>query len=125
MESKTNIPDLKKQMPGLYQSKDNSEPNNTRGSIDKIEPDSLKNEQGQNRVTNDADPAVGAIEQVGKGKTPDKNNGSHNLIIEKDETTTAAELENDKTAVREDYKDENINVEPMLDIDGNELGGQG
>lgn len=123
MKSTPNLPTLKKQSPGLYQSKDSSIPNNTTRPGDKIEPDSLKNEEGQNRVTNDADPAAGARKQPGKEKAPDKNNLELDAIPKKDESAT--ELENDTTDVKEDYKDENINVEPILDNDGNEIGGQG
>ncbi len=76
---------------------------------------------GQQPVTNDADTA--AREKEAKEKSYYKNDLPDEEANEARETNSNTQVE--KQDVKEDYKDENIAVEPVLDNDGNELGGQG
>ena len=119
----------KKQMPGLYQSKDISKLGRANLPGIKAADESMVNEDEQKRVTNDADPDAGAhaLDEIETPypdkKIPDKNYPDTGDVPTKqieDETHAAAMEE-----VKENYQDETVNVEPVIDVDGNELGGQG
>lgn len=76
-----------------------------------------------NPVTNNADPT--AREKEAKEKSYYKNDLPEEEANEAGETNSDTDKEGEKRDVKEDYKDENIAVEPVLDNDGNEIGGQG
>ena len=82
-----------------------------------------KQMSGQQPVTNDADPA--AREKEAKEKSYYKNDLPDEEANEARPTNIDTDTEGEKRDVKEDYKDENIAVEPVLDNDGNEIGGQG
>ncbi len=104
----------KKQMPGLYQSKDMSKlkSEDFPGLTD--DTDSINSEDGQNRVTNDADPVTGIQGKSEKEKAYYKN-----------DLPDVSDTDEKKDDIKETYRDEKINVEPVLDNDGNEIGGEG
>ena len=116
----------KEQMPGLYQSKDISK-------LKSSDFPGMEDEQGQNRVTNDADPKAGTRQKderedsYYKKDLPDDDAIEENDDEEEEnnmkENTT--DTEQDMEDVKENFQDGDISVEPVLDKDGNEIGGQG
>lgn len=104
----------KKQMPGLYQSKDMSKLKSADFPGITDEGDNIVNSDEQSRVTKAADPVAG---------TPGKSEKEQAYYKKDLPDVSAADAE--KEDIKETYRDEKINVEPVLDNDGNEIGGEG
>lgn len=121
----------KKQMPGLYQSKGSSGAQGTNLPPLNDDDKTIVNEDGQNQVTNGADPNEGVKQKEAKEKSFYKNDLPDD---EEDENAVDKALtdegisEEDENAVDKALTDEGISEEdgkPDVDKEGNEIGGQG
>ena len=79
----------------------------------------IVNEDGQSQVTNKSDT------KKGDQQNDEKEKSFYKSGFPDDDSGKDDEMEEHAHDIKDGFKDEDVNVEPVLDNDGNEIGGEG
>ena len=108
----------KKQMPGYYDTNNTGQSQSNKDFSKQGDDKTIVNEEGQSQVTN-ADTKNDVQQKDEKEKSFYKND------FPDDDSGKDDEMEEHAHDIKDGFKDEDVNVEPVLDNDGNEIGGEG
>ena len=109
----------KKQMPGYWDTNNTGQSQSNKNFSKQDDNKTIVNEEGQSQVTNNADTKNDVQQKDEKEKSFYKND------FPDDDSGKDDEMEEHEHDIKDGFKDEDVNVEPVLDNDGNEIGGEG